>query len=119
MKSDTSKTTMLTISMGFLIVHLVSSWQWAIIVALAVGIIGILSDTLSARIEIVWMKLAKFLSYVIPTILLGIVFYCVLLPFSLMSKLFVKDPLMLSGDYPSYFVPANREMQKQDFEKPW
>jgi ABC-type dipeptide/oligopeptide/nickel transport system permease subunit len=119
MKKDTSKSTMLVISMGFLILYLLFFWQWAVITSLIVGIVGIISGTLSRIIEKWWMELARILSYIIPSILLGIVFYLFLFPISLISKLFTKDPLMLSNKYKTYFVTINKEVDKKSFEKIW
>lgn len=119
MKKDTSKSTMLVISMGFLVLHLILSWKWAVILSLVIGVIGILSSFLSEKIEWGWMKLASIPGYIIPNILLSIVFYLFLFPISLLSKLFTKDPLMLSKEYDSYFIDINKEMNKKDFEKMW
>ena len=65
------------------------------------------------------MKLAQLLGYIIPNILLSIVFYLILFPLSLLSKLFTKDPLMLSSKYDSYFVDVNKEMDQKSFENMW
>lgn len=119
MKNDTSKSTMLTISMGFLILYLLFSWQWAVVTSLIVGLTGIVSGTLSRIIETGWMKLARILSYIIPSILLGIVFYFFLFPISLISKIFTKDPLMLSNKYKSYFIKPEKVFNKESFEKIW
>jgi len=119
MKTDTSKSTILVISMGFLVLYIIFSWQWAVILSLIVGVIGIISSFLSKKIEWGWMKLAQLLGYIIPNLLLGIVFYLFLFPISLLSKLFTKDPLMLSRNYSSYFVDVNKEMDKKSFEKVW
>jgi len=40
-------------------------------------------------------------------------------PLSLLSKLFRKDPLMLSKKYKSYFIDINKEISKESFEKIW
>ncbi len=119
MEKDTSKSTILIISMGFLIIHLLFLWHWAAIVALIVGVIGIASSRLSRIIECAWMKLSRFLSYVIPNILLSIIFFLFLFPLSLLSKLFTKDPLMLSNKYDSYFIDINKEIDEKCFEKMW
>jgi hypothetical protein len=119
LKADTSKSAMLVISMGFLALYLVFTWQWAVIVSLIVGITGIISAYLSKKIEWAWMKLGQVLSYIIPNILLGLVFFLFLFPISLLYRLFSKDPLMLSKKYTSYFVDINRVMDKKDFEKIW
>ena len=119
MKSDTSKSTVLVISMGFLILYLIFSWQWAVLVSLIVGIVGIISNSLSRTIEWGWMKLARLLNYIIPSILLGIVFYLLLFPLSLISKLFTRDPLMLSNKHNTYFINIKKEFDKKSFEKIW
>lgn len=119
MKKDTTKATMLVISMGFLVVHLVFGWQWAITVSLVVGLIGIFSNFLSRKIEWAWMKLSEILSKIVPSILLALVFYLFLFPISLLSKLFRKDPLMLKNNHDSYFIDIDKEFSKTDLEKPW
>ena len=105
--------------MGFLVLYLIKEWHWAVIVSLSVGIIGIISPFLSRKIEWGWMKLGKLLGYIVPNILLSIVFYLVLFPLSLLSRIFSKDPLMLSKDHETYFVDVEKEMDRKDFEKIW
>lgn len=119
MKTDTSKSTILVISMGFLILYLLFSWQWAVIVSVIVGVVGILSSFFSKKIEWGWMKLAKLMGYIIPNILLSIVFFLFLFPISLLSKLFSNDPLMLSKKYETHFIDINKETDKISFEKIW
>jgi hypothetical protein len=119
MKEDTSKSTILVISIGFLILYLIFSWQWAVITSLVVGLVGIISGTLSSIIEKGWMAVSRILSFIIPSILLGIVFYLFLFPISVISKLFTHDPLMLSNKYNTFFVNINKEVDKKSFEKIW
>jgi hypothetical protein len=119
MKTDKSKSTMLIISMGFLFLYLIFSWKWTVIVSFVLGVIGIASPFLSRKIEWAWMKLANLLGYIIPNILLILAFFLFLFPLSLLSKLFRKDPLMLSKKYKTYFIDMNKEMTKESFEKIW
>jgi len=119
MKKDTASSTMLVISTGFLVLHLVLSWTWAVYVSLAIGIIGIVSSYLSSKIEWVWAKLSKLLGYIVPNILLGIVYYLFLFPISIVSRIFTKDPLMLSNKYDSYFVDVKNKVTRSSFEKTW
>ncbi len=119
MKTDTSKSTILIISMGFLFIYLMFTWKWALFVSLIVGVIGIISPFLSREIEWAWMKLSKLMGYIVPNILLSIVFFIFLFPISILSRLFRKDPLMLSNKYKSYFIDINKEMDKKSFEKTW
>jgi hypothetical protein len=37
----------------------------------------------------------------------------------MLSRLFRKDPLMLSKDHDSYFVDVEKETGREDFEKTW
>ena len=119
MKPDTSKATVLVICMGFLVVYLTSHWKWAIYTSLGVGILAIASSFLSQKIEWLWKKLSLVLGYIVPNILLSIVFFLFLLPLSLISKLFNKDVLMLSKKHKTYFIDVNKEMDKKSFEKTW
>jgi hypothetical protein len=105
--------------MGFLLVYLKFHWQWSIITTLVVGIIGIASPFLSRQIERLWMKLAVLLSYIIPNVLLTTVFFVFLFPIAIISRLFKKDPLMLSNNYKSYFIDVNKTVDKKSFEKIW
>jgi len=119
MKTEKTKSTMLIISMGFLFLYLIFSWKWALIVSFVVGVIGIASPFLSGKIEWAWMKLANLLSYIIPNLLLTLAFFLFLFPLSLLSKLFRKDPLMLSKKHSTYFIDINKEIPKESFEKIW
>ena len=119
MKEDTSKSTILVISMGFLVLYVIFSWQWAVFTSLIVGAGGAISRSFSRFIEKAWMKLALVLSYIIPTVLLAIIFYFILFPVSIISKIFTNDPLMLSKKYDSYFVDVDKEIDKESFEKIW
>jgi hypothetical protein len=119
MKKDQSKTTILVIVVGFMLIYLKFHWKWAIITSLIIGLIGIISPFLSRKIDWLWIKLTIVLSYVVPNILLSIVFFVFLFPISLISKLFKKDPLMLSNKYKSYFIDINKSVDKKSFEKIW
>lgn len=118
-RQDNTKTTVLIISMGFLILFLIFKWEWAVYVSIFVGLIGIISRYLSKKIEWLWMKLAKILSFIVPNILLTLVFFLILYPISLISRIFTKDPLMLSGKHDSYFVDVDKEFTKKNFEEIW
>ncbi len=119
MRKDNYRSTILVISMGFLLLYLIFNWSWAVYVSLFVGLVGVFSIRLSLLIEYIWLKLSKILSYIVPTILLAVVFYFILFPIALISRLFTNDPLMLSDKYDSYFVDVKRKIDKEMFEKIW
>ena len=118
-KSNPSKT-VLTISMGFLVMYLFAKWNWAIKVSVIIGLIGVFSTYLSKKIEWLWMGLGGLLGLVVPKILLSIIFYLFLFPIASLSKLFTKtDTLMLKNERKSTFNDSKKEFVKADFEKIW
>lgn len=119
LKSDPVKTC-LTISVGFLVVYLITKVQWPLMVALAVGLIGMLSGFLAKKVDWLWMKLARVLSFIVPNILLSAVFYLFLFPVALLSRLFGKsDPLLLKNSKSSTYKAENKVFEKESFENPW
>lgn len=112
--------TMLTICVGFLVIHLITKADWAIYISLVIGLLGVFSPFLSQKIDFLWMKLAWVLSLIMPNILLSIIFYLFLFPIALLSKLFGnKDPLMLKHTQKSTFRTREKPFEKSSFEKPW
>jgi hypothetical protein len=112
--------TVLTISVGFLLVYLVTKAQWSLQVAFIIGLVGVLSDYLSKKIEYLWMKLTWLLSKIVPNILLGAVFYIFLFPIALISRVFGKnDNLKLRNKSATVFVETNKTFDKHSFENPW
>ena len=119
LKSDPVKTC-LTISVGFLVVYLITKAQWPLTVALVVGLIGMLSGFLAKKVDWLWMQLARALSFVVPNILLSAVFYLFLFPVALLARLFGKsDPLLLKNSKSSTYKAENKVFEKESFENPW
>jgi hypothetical protein len=119
MKEHSSRLSVLVISTGLLILYLIYSWQWALYSSLSIGITGILSSYLSRKIDWLWMSLARFLGIISQNVLLTIIFYLILFPVSLLSKIFSKSPVILSGKQSSFFCEVTRKTDRDSFEKPW
>lgn len=119
MRSDPVKT-VLTVSVSFVIVYAATQMKWALTTAIVVGLSGIFSDFLAAKIDWLWMQLATILSKIVPNILLAIVFYLFLFPIALLARIFgSKDPLMLKDPGTTVFKKHNKEFTKASFEVPW
>jgi hypothetical protein len=117
--SDPIKT-VLTITVGFILIYLITKWNWTILVSFIIGLIGIFSIYLSKKIDLVWMKITWLLSLIVPNILLGAIFYLFLFPISLLARLFRKnDPLNLKNKTSSNFKSTNKIFDKSSFEHPW
>jgi ABC-type dipeptide/oligopeptide/nickel transport system permease subunit len=118
-KTNPSRT-VLTICVGFILLYLITKWEWTIAAALVIGLAGLFSTYLSLKIDYLWMKLTWLLSLIIPNILLCIIFFFLLLPIALLSRLFGnKDPLNLSNKVQSTFHDSNKQFDRMSFEKPW
>jgi hypothetical protein len=118
-KSEPTKT-VLTISVALIILYLITSLDWIIILALAIGLIGIFSTYLSKMIDSLWMKLAIFLNFIMSNILLSIIFFLLLFPIAILSRVFSNnDPLNLKNKSESNFQNGNKKYEKISFEKPW
>jgi hypothetical protein len=118
-KTDPVKT-VLTISVGFMVLYFITKWDWAIITALVVGSAGVFSTYLSEKIDFLWMKLAWVLNLIVPNILLTIIFFLLLFPIAILSRMFGKnDFLNLKDKNDSNFKDSSRQLDKASFEKPW
>lgn len=112
--------TLLTIVVGCLVIFVISHAQWLLYASLLIGVAGLMSPELASGIDFVWMKLAHVLSFIMPTVLLSLIFFLVLFPLSLLSKLLKKkDPLLLSNSVKSTFVTEHKTFTAQSFERPW
>lgn len=118
-KTEPSRT-VLTIATGFLIIHLLTGGSWALYIALGTGIIGVVSSAASRLIDRLWMKLAVLLSRIVPNILLTVVFYLVMVPLSLLMRLFSSgDPMDLKNRRQSMFRETDKTFPAESFTKPW
>lgn len=120
-KSNPTKS-ILTITVGFLLVFVISEYEyrWALMTAISVGLAGVISEYLALKIEWLWFKLAKLLSYIVPNILLSIVFYFFLFPIALLSKVVSrKNLLQLRKEGNTNWVTVNKQFVKKDLENPW
>ncbi len=116
---DSTKT-ILTITVGFMVLYLISKKDWTLYAAFSVGLAGLLSTYLREKMAFLWMKLAWLLSLFVPNILLSLVFFLFLFPVALLSRLFgKKDALGLKNTSASLFKTSSRTIDKSFFEKPW
>ena len=119
-KKNNSVKTVLTISVGFGIVFLITDLSWSLYTSVIVGIIGLISNKLAQTIDFLWMKLAKVLSLIIPNILLTVIFYLFLYPISVLSKIFgSKDSLQLKNKNETVWISKTQQIEKTSFEKLW
>jgi hypothetical protein len=115
-----AKTTILVIVVGFIIIYAYSKNFNFLKVSIIIGLLGVISDKASLFIDKIWFKISHILSLIIPNILLGSIFYLILFPIALLSRLFGnKDALMLINNKESFFKNKIQKFKITSFENPW
>jgi hypothetical protein len=110
----------LVIVTGFLALSIIFDTHILSYLALSLGVIFLTSRFLSKWILWLWWKIAHVMGWINTRILLSIVFYLVLLPFAMISRMFTKDPLGLKWNKSgSSFVVRNHKYTASDLENPW
>lgn len=118
-RSNTAHT-ILTIIVGLLIVYYFFRHEWLLILMICIGVLSAFSAWIRYYIDHIWMKLAKLLGLVIPNILLGMVFFILILPIALLARTFrKKSPVVLRKPMTTLFLMTRKEFLAQSFEKPW
>ncbi len=122
MKHPNSKEVILVIVIGLLIVSRIFSIDNLVLVAIAIGVLGVSSSILSDKIAWAWFKLSETLGYVMSRVILTLVFFLVLTPVALLSRLFRKKDLLgknFDRTVSSYFETRDHECGPKDLLDPW
>jgi hypothetical protein len=93
-------------------------WPW--IFAGVLGSWALLLPTTLKPVYIGWMKFGNMMNWINTRIILGIVFYGLILPFGLVMRLFGNDPMKrkLDASVDSYRVPSHND-SKDNVERPY
>ena len=88
-------------------------------ISVALLLIGLLLPPVARLFHYGWMRLALFLGYINSHILLFLMFYGLITPYGLVSRLIKRDPLNRRGPQKeSYWIPRERTKQtKEGFER--
>ncbi|MDC1010576.1 hypothetical protein OAP92_04940 [Flavobacteriaceae bacterium] len=112
--------TVLTIVFGLQALYFFIEIDELLYLTLIVSLISILSYKFSKAVEKIWFGLAFFLSQIIPNILLTIIFYLILTPLSLLSKLFrAKTDFESLNNKETLYRSKLREFKKESFKRTW
>lgn len=119
-KSTKPTKTVLILTVGFLVLYLFSKQNVLLYIALGVGVLGAASVLLAEKIDWLWSKVGWLLSFIVPNIIMTIVFYFILTPTAFLSRIFGKsDPMDLKNAQASFFRDKETSFSKESFEKPW
>jgi flagellar biosynthesis protein FlhB len=109
----------LVITAGFLLFYLLFEIEILLYIAVAIAVLGALSQNIAQAINWLWMKIALVLGWINTRILLSLIFFLFLTPIALFSRLFTKDPLRLKQPKNSNFDERNHLYNKEELENIW
>ena len=110
--------TVLTIVFGLLFLNYFLESKNIFYVTLILSGLGVLSITVSEMIEKLWFKLSYLLSKTIPNILLSVIFFLILTPIALLSRLFKSQTEFISkNNQNSMFRIKNKSFKKESFKR--
>ncbi len=118
---ETSKLreTLLVIVIGFTVLHVVFDQTWMLYLALGIGILGTSSVKLNKFIHTGWFWLAHKLGAVVGKIILGTLYFVLLLPLGLLSQLIRKDLMHLRSHRRYGYNNREHQYVPEDFENMW
>ncbi len=112
--------TILTITLGFGIVYLITWMNVFIYTSMAIGLLGLLSPYVAKKITLLWSVITWLLSMIIPNIMLGLIFYLILFPLAFIRRVLTrKNYLFLNPPSHSLFKDKQGPYTAQNFEKLW
>lgn len=93
-------------------------WPWVILLVL--GGLGLIAPKSLRLVHRYWMRLALLISKVTTPIILGVVFFLVVMPIGLIIRIFGRDPLarQLDADTETYRIETDRQ-SVSTLEKPY
>lgn len=118
MEKQNKYSTILILCLGFVAFYFVFKIVALLVLALGIILLSLASVTLAEKIARAWFKLGHFMGAINSKILLSLVFYCLLVPIALISRIFKKkDELQLKRKPKgSYYKERNHIYVAEDLE---
>ena len=113
---------MLTLMFGFVLPWLFgySTPYWPFIAAFGFAVVALLKPLLLGPVNRVWLKISDVLGWVNTRLVMGFIFFLLIVPIGLIMRLFTKDPLnnQWSDTLKSYRI-VTKVRNKEHLEKPF
>lgn len=93
---------------------------WPFVAALGFAVAGLLKPALLGPVNRVWLKISDVLGWVNTRLVMGVIFFLLIVPIGLVMRIFTKDPLnnKWSDTQKSYRI-ATKVRNKEHLEKPF
>ena len=90
-----------------------SVYYWSLFLSLAFLILGLLNSKLLYPLNFIWFKFGILLGRVVSPIIMGVIFFLVVTPTSILLKIFGKDVLKLKyNNSKTYWLDKNEPKSK-------
>ena len=113
---------MLTLMFGLVLPWLFgySIPYWPFIAAFGFAVVGLLKPLLLGPVNRVWLKISDVLGWINTRLVMGVIFFLLIVPIGLIMRLFTKDPLnnQWSETQESYRI-VTKTRNKEHLEKPF
>lgn len=112
-------TTLFVMVIGLALIAFFLKQLWLFILATALLITGLLSERWHRYIVKYWILLAKTLGWLNSRIILTLIFYLIIFPYSVILKFTRKSPIKTNSNRQSFYKTLNRTIEPKHFENPW
>lgn len=119
MNREKSLETSLVLTSAFLLVFLTTKIELFVYLAFSFGIIGVFLKPVAKIIAIGWFKLADILNYFVSKLVLGTLYFVVLVPTSILSRIFKKESINLKNSSKSMWYKRHHNYSANDLENIW
>ena len=110
----------LAISFGFLVINFFINSDYLLYSVIILMGMCLISESFAKLISFLWEKLTILLSFIVPNILLSLIYFFILTPVAFLSKIFrAKTNFQLKNQSKSSFVSEEKVYNKESFENPW
>jgi hypothetical protein len=120
-EADKSKAQLVIVT-GLVVIHFIFNFQhpYLLYAAAAIGIVSIAIPVVGDLIVKGWYKLAEILGAINGRILLSIIFFVILFPIAVLSRIGKKNPLSLKKEsQTSAFTERNHRYTAKDLDQVW
>ncbi len=111
--------TLLVILLGFSILYLIFDREWMLYVSVGLGVLGVLSVQLNRWIHLAWTFIGEKLGFVVNKLVMGVLYVVVLLPLSMLARIFRKDVMFLKPGAKSGLHQRDHLYEPDDLKNPW
>jgi len=119
MKREKVLETILVLVLAFTILYWKFQHIYWLVLAIVLGAIGLLIPFIAVQIHWFWMKLGHTMGFIISKVLLAFIFFIIVFPLAVLSRIARKNAVQLKPGGKSYFKERNHTFQKEDLDKMW